>query len=446
MLRKAVGTVQASSAMTLKERHCANTLLRNALKHDGLDELRDKRQHSILMADLCEEVYGSRRNREKILKTLEGLRTKHVTWQYTTEKSKRTLGASSWLAGWELRDGVLRYSYSAELVDHILGPRIWARLNFSIQRIINRSHSQALYENCARYRDMGRTAYWTLDAFRGLMGVGEHKSYKNFKILNRDVIKPAVAEINEKTEIWVEPILKYCGKRCVGLHFEIADNDSYEGPDIPMVLPLSESLDTEMLEERARVYEQLLEFGIDHGRAVQILESYPDRYILDNLSIVARRIRTSSKPIRNVAGYTVKALANDYRPARDESEIQQGLQLETEDERQQKERERLRTAAADELTQFQKEAVPRWRVSEWERQQTEETLAEAWSQFRCELATTNAYMGRIIQKNPDSPWIQSLWRNWVRTHCLDPISDDILLDAAKALSFDLAAVRKRAGE
>lgn len=443
ILQKHVATVHCSAPFTLKERHCANVLLFNAMS-DGIKSLKIERQHSIYLPDLCELVFGDRDNRERINRTLNGLLRKRVYWAFTDEKARSRWGASTWLAGYNVKDRVLYYSYSAEIVDEILEPKIFARLNFSIQHRIARSHTQTLYENCARYRDWGSTKFWDLDTFRGLMGIEDRKSYREFKCLNRAVIKPAVAEINQKTEIHVEPVFHKRGHEVYGVRFEVSENTDYAGPYMPVISPLSQKFDSGMLEARIETYDRLLIFGVDHSRAIDVLEQYDDDYIMDNLQIVAERIRTGGNRIKNIPGYAINALKQDFRT--DDTNVQQIMNLETVEERDERIAKEKEAAASAKLARFETEDLPQWRVNRWEQSLNSLEYEQAHQQFKDDAIAENTFLRRMFKDNPEGAWLGALWRKWVREKKLPPVTDEVRLECAREIDFDLNGALIEAGE
>ncbi len=436
VLRKHVYAVHSSSPMTLKERICVNSLLLNAMK-GGVSALQDERYYTIPVGDLCEDVYQNRNNRTQIRQTLNGLVQKTVEWDYITEYDKRDIGASTWLAGYSIRDGILRYSYSAEIVDKVLNPKIWARLNHSISRLMKAGHSQSLYEQCARFRDIGTTAQWSLKTFRGLMGIANRVSYQEFKSLNRCVIKPAVKEINSHTEIYIEPTFFKERGQVASLQFSVTANPNYSGPSIPGVMPMSAGFDSEMLDERSQTYERLLMFGIEHSTAVTILETHDDAYIQDNLSVVATRIRQRDNEISNVAGYVIKAMQSDFRVKTSPSEVQAALDFGTAKERTAREKKEKSDKAQAKLDEFETADLPLWRSNHWLETATDDEREVAWQSFTDEAMSENAFIRGKLRDDPDSAWIMGLWRKWIRDNRLDPVTEADREACAHALDIDL---------
>ena len=82
-----------------------------------------------------------------------------------------------------------------------------------------------LWEVCFDYfdiaRNQGETPFIPIETFRELMGL-EQGEYPVFKVLNRDVIKPAITEINTLTNFFIEVEQKRIGRRIGELKFKIS--------------------------------------------------------------------------------------------------------------------------------------------------------------------------------------------------------------------------------
>ena len=84
-----------------------------------------------------------------------------------------------------------------------------------------------LYELLKRYEDTGfRTDY--LPELRKKLGV-EEKEYKAFKDFEKRVLKPAVKEINEKTDLEVSYTKKKTGRRITHIDFKVKSKYAKEG-------------------------------------------------------------------------------------------------------------------------------------------------------------------------------------------------------------------------
>lgn len=451
VLRKHVYTVHCSAPLTLKERICANVLLANAMADKKKGDL-VQRQHVIPLADLAGMVNGERHNRARIRRTLHGLQSKRIYWAFTDPEAGERWGASAWLAGYEYKGGLLYYSYSAEIASKILEPDIFARLNFSIQNIITRVHTQTLYENCARYRDWGVTKVWDMETFLGLMGLQDYKSYREFKGLNRHVLKPAVSEINEKTEIFVEPQFRKRGRAVTAISFLVSENPNYDGPRMPVVataVAQANRFETDTVEERADIYDRLLLFGIDHARAIEMLDRFDDDRILRNLQVVGERL-VRGDSIRNVGGYAINAINKDYSEDVNLDEIQVKMDLRMEGEAgagQSKEaarREQRVKEATKRLSEFSSIDFPRWRTEQWIAGIGKEEYEVCRQKFYDKEVSRNAFSLKKYKEDPDGKIIAALWRSWIRDNKLPPASEAERLQCAQDIGVDIEGLAAQA--
>jgi Initiator Rep protein, WH2/Initiator Replication protein, WH1 len=107
-------------------------------------------------------------------------------------------------------DGLLYYSFSAEMRAIIRDSRIFARLHKDVILQLSSRYSLALYELCRKRVNLEHTwsEEFTVERFRQLLGVEPGKLAK-FKHFNERAIQPAVAEVNLLCDFGcrVEPVL-----------------------------------------------------------------------------------------------------------------------------------------------------------------------------------------------------------------------------------------------
>jgi|GEM_PF-3283211 len=440
VLKKHVATVHSSVPLTVKERICVNVLLANAMTSDGAFEKDDKRhrQHKIEVEELVRVVFREWQSRRRIREVLNGLLNKIVEWNYISEDLKEDWGASTWLAGYKFDGKTLYYSYSVEIIDKILDPNVFARINYSVQNRLDRKQSLSLYENCARYRDIGRTKAWTLDTFRSLMGVAGR--YPEFKTLNRDVIKASIAEINEKTEIYVEPVIKKKGNEILAIQFVVKENTSYDGPPMPGLATLD--LDADLIEGRIKTFEACQSFGIDRRQTMVLLEQYDDDYILENLLIVAERIRIGKTHVRQPAAYAVNALRQDYRaPAVDHDEI---AAMSKAEEKVANGRNLDAEKARRQLSEFENNKFPRWRYDKWHEQASKNHIEQAWDEFYDQQVAPSAMLMRLYKQDREGGILTAHWRVFARKNYMPNPTDNEREECAAELGLPLSLLREKA--
>ena len=178
-----------------------------------------------------------------------------------------------------------------------------------------------------RDRDQGETPFILLETFRELIGIGD-REYQTFKALNRDVIKPAIKEINALTDYHVEVEHKRIGRRIGELKFRITKVKQ---------LPVQESLFPD-IENLPSVAVELIQAEIDRKVALQIAaaewdfvspEKLPEPGTYpDFLGYVAEKIEMSldAVAVKNRAGYIVEAIRENYQ----DTEVQKAREVRAE--------------------------------------------------------------------------------------------------------------------
>ena len=122
-----------------------------------------------------------------------------------------------------------------------------------------------LWEVCFDYfdtdRDQGETPFIPLATFKDMIGL-EPDEYPVFGFLNRDVIKPAIKEINNLTDYHVEVEQKRRGRRIAELKFRITKVKQ---------LPVQESLFPD-IENLPPVAVELIQAEIDRNVALNVAD------------------------------------------------------------------------------------------------------------------------------------------------------------------------------
>ena len=175
-----------------------------------------------------------------------------------------------------------------------------------------------LWEVCFDYfdtdRDQGETPFIPLETFKELIGL-EVGEYPVFKILNRDVIKPAVKEINDLTDYLVEVEQKRVKRRIAELKFRISKLKQ---------VPIQESLFPDV-ENLPLVALELVQAKIDRNMALKIADQTwdfvnpeklpPPGSYADFLGYVAEKIEISlhAAEVKNRGGFIIEAIRENYQ-------------------------------------------------------------------------------------------------------------------------------------
>ena len=327
---KASPAIQVQNKMTFVQRRAWNVLLANAY-----DELPNKEIHSISLKELAAKL-GTKTNQNYIQEALKSLVDCTVEWNILNKDKQVEWGAASLLASADIKEGICTYGFAPHLRLKLHNPRVYAKINLRLQNQFTSQYALVLWEICFDYfdrlRDAGETPFIPLETFRELMGL-ETDEYSEFKILNRDVIKPAVNEINDLTNFDVESEQKRVGRKVAFLKFHITRLEQVATAEQADTLPLD-------IHGLPPIALELVQAGVGKDAALKIAQqewgavdtdalpppgTYPDfdTYI-DEKIWIAR----AAADVKNLGGFVVEAIRHNYK----DPEIQKQREAEKEKE------------------------------------------------------------------------------------------------------------------
>ena len=299
--------------MTHLQRRAWNVLLANAY-----NELPDKEIHSVGVAELAAKLGYESNDLDYLKETLEALVDFTVKWNVLGKDNKQVWGVAALLASAEIKDGICTYAFAPHLRPKLYNPRLYSKLNLRLQNEFKGQYALILWEICFDYfdndRGQGETPFIPIETFKELMGI-EANEYSGFPFLNRDVIKPAIKEINALTNYHVEVEQKRVARKVAELKFRI---------ERVRHLPVQESVFPD-IETLPPVAIELVQTGIERKVALQIAEKAwefvtptklpPPGTYSDFLGYVAEKIEMSldAVGVKNRAGYIVEAIRENYQ-------------------------------------------------------------------------------------------------------------------------------------
>jgi len=295
-VKKNVSTIHINARLTLTQRKLVNALLYNAY-----DTLLSEDTHSIPVPLLSEMIGFDSRNQAHLRKAIRGLTETSVEWDILEDDGTSVWEVSSLLSSARIRAGVCSYRYDKGLAEKLKHPDIYSKINLSVIRELRSSHALVLYENCYRFVDIGHTAWWSLEVFRKLMSVDELASYQEYKILKRDLISPAIKEINKLSNIQLELETRRKGRSVTGVRFLIKPN-----PQLSLV-----GMEDEDEITQSAAYKALMTEGISKTLARSWVVEHDEAYILEKLDLASNQA-TSGKIKSSKAGFLKSAIEGDY--------------------------------------------------------------------------------------------------------------------------------------
>ena len=287
---------------------------------NAYNELPNKEIHRVSVTELAKKLGFNSRDYDHLKETLEALVDCIVKWNVLGKDKKERWGVAALLASAEIEKGICTYSFAAHLRYKLYNPRIYTKLNLRLQNRFTSRYALILWEICFDYfdtaRNHGETPFIPLDTFKELMGIALD-DYPTFKTLNQRVIKPAIKEINELTDFFVEVEQKRVGRRIGELKFKIS-----RLKELPSVEPVQETILFD-IEDLPPVAIKLVQAGVSRKEALRIANQEWDAvdpaalpegstdfavYIEEKIGLAQH-----ATSVKNAAGFILKAIRENYQ-------------------------------------------------------------------------------------------------------------------------------------
>ena len=321
---KASPAIQIQSKITHLQRRVWNVLLANAY-----DELPNRDIHRVSVADLAKSLGFNSHNEDHLKETLKALVDCTVEWNVLGKDKKQEWGVASLLGSARIKDGVCTYSFAAHLRYKLYNPRIYTKLNLRLQNRFTSRYALILWEICFDYFDtariQGETPFIPLDTFKELMGIAMD-DYPTFKTLNQRVIKPAIREINELTNFFVEIEPRRIGRKICELKFRIS-----RLKEMPTVQPTQETFSFD-IDDLPSIAIKLVQAGVSRKEALRIADqaweavdaaAVPDDsgdfavYVEEKIGLAQQ-----ATDVKNMGGFIVQAIRENYEDPVFQKELQ----------------------------------------------------------------------------------------------------------------------------
>lgn len=318
---KHIGAIHVSNTFSLLERKVLNVLLRNAWEH-----LLDKELHTISVQALADAVGFDSKNLEFLKQAFAALVRTDVTWNILGRDRKNVWGMTGVLSSIQITEGtgVCEYSYSPHLRKLLKNPNIFARLNLLIQRQFDSKYALAFWEyatgELALLGDQAGetclTDWVALGTMRCLLG-SQNPAYDEYKIFNRDVLKPAIAEVNRISDLEItDTETRRENRKIIALRFIIVPKETYQLPldfDVPALLDNVEAplLPQSVNDEKSSLIRRMVDNGVDEKAARGIARAYGVDRITENLEWAIAQVQ-SGRDIRRPGAFVASAIRNDY--------------------------------------------------------------------------------------------------------------------------------------
>jgi plasmid replication initiation protein len=220
--------VEASQTLTLNEKRL---VLAAAALHDPRKPLPAKGTVTLHAEDFA-EVFGIEA-RGHVYEALEDaarrlgnrwIRTIYTRQGKAAERNVRWV----WLVEYRKGEGSVVLGFSPGVAPYLTMLHT-EFTRFKLKQIgqIGSFYGVRLYELCCQFRKAGERTI-SLERLRDMLDLGS--KYANIKDLRRRVIDPAIDEINRHTDLRAKVTALRRGRKVIGFHFDIAEDDQLHLP------------------------------------------------------------------------------------------------------------------------------------------------------------------------------------------------------------------------
>ncbi len=304
---EAIGLRVVEGSLTLLSRKLFNVMLYHAQKarEPGvgapINTPTSKKYFWIRLSELARDAAYDSRDTQYLKEILQGMQDIKLLMETDRQWTSERLVSSITLVnpeGLNKHSGQvwLGYAFPPEVHEQVMAPSQYTRLSIVYQSSLRSGPALALYEICRRYatNPSKRTAANSVEHWHSVLtgtpiDVDNPPVYKYFK---RDVLKPAIAEVNALTDITVELVEHKSGRRVERIQFmtEHSKQTHLEFPAQPIV-------DLEVIERIASI-------GFSHADASDLAAQYPKELVAAAISrLEARMSAKGMSPLSSPAGY-----------------------------------------------------------------------------------------------------------------------------------------------
>ena len=193
IIDKHSSSIQISNKITAVQRKSYNYMLKIAKNAFNSDK--NLRVFTITADELLYFFNLGDKNHTYIKQELEVLNSTKVTYNFLgKDKRSKRWGSFTLIAGFEYKDGVIEYSFPHQIINMILEPKMFGKINLVIIKSLKSRYSIALYELAEDYIN-AQIPKMTIEECRTLIGLGENQ-YPKFSMFKKHVLDVALSEIN----------------------------------------------------------------------------------------------------------------------------------------------------------------------------------------------------------------------------------------------------------
>ena len=398
VLRKPTGTIQVSNPFSLGEQKLLNALMCHAQSKG----LAIGERHEIGLDRLYPALgWSASKNVDRLKDYLRVLLGTVVEWNEFGEDRTRAWNACQFLSQGLIRGRTLSFIINPVIVAELRAPVLYARVELRVQGRMKRHHALVLYELCADAIGRGVRLVLTIERLGAALGL-DPGAYPQYKYLRRDVLGPAVAEVNAHSNIEASFERVTERRKTVAVAFDAC----YRTPPIADAAPplsLASAVEASVAE--------LVRHGVSPGAAETLCARHSAAAVAANVRLLESAVAGGTR-VGNPGAWLRRAIEQGWAKPDDEPPR-------AHDPASKRESEAVGTAA--------REAFERHR-----RQRSREAFAERSKTFR--TRRRNAFVA-AMQAEGDRTVLDALarhgWDNAMVDACLfahGTLMDDLLVE------------------
>lgn len=292
----------------------------------------EQEEYSAQLSDMLEAANSSGSNRTQVKEILRDIRAIGVDWN-VRDGDKNTWKNVGLIEEPGLIDGkgtptIVTWKLPKIIRNRLLDPRgFFTRISLEMMTRLRSGASIALYEICCQYAsndhgkgEGGLTNRAGIEEWTPRL-TGSRKSAYEYKFLKRDILQPAIDELNEITDLRVELIEHKAGRKVEELQFRvfrknvIAMNARLPSTTTTLDVAGVNNSGSIMVLPHYPYAERIQALGATKNIAYRICKKYADDqpYLLRHIELVEARSRSQrAAPIDNKTAFLQKALDNGY--------------------------------------------------------------------------------------------------------------------------------------
>lgn len=394
----AIGLRVTEGKLTLLTRKVFNVMMLHAqeARRPGLNSPLDtpaaRKSFWIPLSELAVDADYNSKDTEFLKEQLKELQSIKLLLENERQWTSERLVASVTLAnpeGLKKHSGQVWFGYSfpPEVHEMVMAPTTYTKLNIFYQGLLRSGSSLALYEICRRYASnpskltlIQPYEHWYGVITGNPVDLDKLPPYKYFK---RDVIKLAIAEINQLTDIDIELIEHKNGRRVDRLQFKVerTEQPALETQKQPVV-------DVELME-------RVMQFGFSQQEAADFIGMHGSETVGATVSFVlSRQAQKTSAQLDSPAAYFRWAIKGGATAVK-ELQIQSAVKP---------------APPRDGKSIMEKFLADRGKQAlEIYRETSDDQRSEIYSRFKQAQPTTKSIK---LERGIDSPMVRSMLSQW----------------------------------